>query len=167
MLDYHVALDDPDRVVRLLVDGVEADEPGAAMALARLKVFGGTTYKDVPGARVLLKALADKGDRDALYLLAATQYQNLDSTSFRPSRLAEGLSDDDLRTLIADGFGRKEAQAFLLKAKFQRRGILYPQDDQAATANLISAANLGNSEAMVLLGEAYDLSLIHTDAADE
>ena len=155
VIRYHPHLDYPQRLIEKLSDGAGVDEPGAALALARLKIFADAPFTDVAGARRLLQALVAKGDRDALYLLAATQYENLDS-SFQPSRRQDGISDEALSALIADGFARKEAPAFLLKAKFQRRGVLYPQDDQAATANLINAANLGNVEAMVKLGEAYD-----------
>ncbi len=73
-----------------------------------------------------------------------------------PSRRGDGLSDDRLKALIADGQARKEAPAYLLQAKLLRKGVVYPQDDQKATAMLINAANLGNVEAMVLLGDAYD-----------
>jgi len=98
----------------------------------------------------------DAGDRDALWLYASSQYANLDSTSYRPSRRDDGLSDDELKTLIDEGEAKKEAQAYLLQAKLLRRGVVYPQDDAKATAMLINAANLGNVEAMVLLGDAYD-----------
>ena len=41
-------------------------------------------------------------------------------------------------------------------AKLQRVGVVYPQDDAGATKSLIEAAERGDVEAMVLLGDAYD-----------
>jgi TPR repeat protein len=81
----------------------------------------------------------------------------------RPRALAlqaeGGLSDEELKALIDDCAEKKEAEAYLPAAKLTRRGVVYPQDDEAATRLLISAANLGNLEAMVLLGDAYDNGL--------
>ena len=78
------------------------------------------------------------------------------STGSRPYRRPGGLSDKDLKALVDDGVAKNEPEALLLLARLSRRGALYPQDDEAATKHLISAANLGSVEAMVLLGEAYD-----------
>ncbi|MDX8505336.1 tetratricopeptide repeat protein [Mesorhizobium captivum] len=160
LLDYDgVQVDYPDLLVERLSDGADAGEPGAALALARLELSDNQQFKNENRARAMLKPLADAGDRDALWLYASTQYANLDSTSYRPSRRDGGLSDDDLKTLIDEGEGKKEPQAYLLHAKLLRRGLVYPQDDVRATAMLINAANLGSVEAMVLLGDAYDNGL--------
>ncbi|SFO69675.1 hypothetical protein SAMN03159463_02724 [Mesorhizobium sp. NFR06] len=158
--DYDgVQIDNPGWLIERLSDAADAGEPGAALALARLELSGDQRFKNEEVARAMLKPLADAGDRDALWLYAATQYANLDSTSYRPSRRDGGLSDDQLKALIAEGEGRKEAQAYLLQAKLLRRGVVYEQDDAKATAMLINAANLGSVEAMVLLGDAYDEGL--------
>ncbi|AZO70562.1 sel1 repeat family protein [Mesorhizobium sp. M1D.F.Ca.ET.043.01.1.1] len=151
-----VRVDYPDLLVERLSDGADAGEPGAALALARLELSDNQQFKNEDHARAMLKPLANGGDRDALWLYASTQYANLDSTSYRPSRREDGLSDDQLKTLIDQGEGKKEPQAYLLHAKLLRRGVVYPQDDVRATAMLINAANLGSVEAMVLLGDAYD-----------
>ena len=157
--DYGFQVDNPDRLAERLSDAAEAGEPGAALALARLELSDDRQFKNEDAARAMLRPLADAGDRDALWLYAATQYANLDSTSYRPSRRDGGLSDDQLKALITDGEARKEQQAYLLQAKLLRKGVVYPQDDQKATAMLINAANLGSVEAMVLLGDAYDNGL--------
>ncbi|RWD64843.1 hypothetical protein [Mesorhizobium sp.] len=149
-------IDNPDQLVERLSDAAEAGEPGAALALARLQLSDDQRFKNEGVARAMLKPLADAGDRDALWLYASTQYANLDSTSYRPSRRDDGLSDDQLKALIDEGEAKKEQQAYLLQAKLLRKGVVYPQDDQKATAMLINAANLGSVEAMVLLGDAYD-----------
>ncbi|RWA82803.1 hypothetical protein [Mesorhizobium sp.] len=154
-----VQIDNPGMLIERLSDGAEAGEPGAAVALARLQLSDDQQFKNEDLARAMLKPLADSGDRDALWLYASTQYANLDSTSYRPSRRDGGLSDDDLKALIGEGEGKKEPQAYLLHAKLLRRGLIYPQDDVRATAMLINAANLGSVEAMVLLGDAYDNGL--------
>jgi TPR repeat protein len=155
LIDYQTQLDNPKRLLEPLTAAAGAGEPGAAIALAKLKLSDNSQFSDVDGARALLKSLADAGDREALWLYAGSQYANLDSSSSNPYRREGGLSDDDLRKLINDGIEKKEPQAFLLRARLVRKGVLYPQDDQAATAMLISAANLGDVEAMVLLGNAY------------
>lgn len=149
-------IDNPDQLVERLSDAAEAGEPGAALALARLQLSDDQRFKNEGVARAMLKPLADAGDRDALWLYASTQYANLDSTSYRPSRRDDGLSDDQLKVLIEEGEAKKEQQAYLLQAKLLRKGVVYPQDNQKATAMLINAANLGSVEAMVLLGDAYD-----------
>ncbi|RWG76878.1 tetratricopeptide repeat protein [Mesorhizobium sp.] len=160
LLDYDgVRVDYPDLLVERLSDGADAGEPGAALALARLQLSDDQQFKSEDQARAMLKPLADGGDRDALWLYASTQYANLDSTSYRPSRREDGLSDDQLKALIDQGQAKKEPQAYLLQAKLLRRGVVYPQDDAKATAMLINAANLGSVEAMVLLGDAYDNGL--------
>ncbi|NUS21353.1 MAG: sel1 repeat family protein [Mesorhizobium sp.] len=154
--DYDgVQIDNPDQLVERLSDAAEAGEPGAALALARLQLSDDQQFKNENLARAMLKPLADAGDRDALWLYASTQYANLDSTSYRPSRRDDGLSDDQLKALIDEGEAKKEQQAYLLHAKLLGKGVVYPQDDQKATAMLINAANLGSVEAMVLLGDAY------------
>ncbi|MDX8531438.1 hypothetical protein RFM41_03635 [Mesorhizobium sp. VK25A] len=154
--DYGFQVDNPDQLVERLSDAAEAGEPGAALALARLQLSDDQQFRNEDVARAMLKPLADAGDREALWLYASTQYANLDSTSYRPSRRDEGLSDDQLKALINEGEAKKEQQAYLLQAKLLRKGVVYPQDDQKATAMLINAANLGSVEAMVLLGDAYD-----------
>ncbi|MDX8517300.1 tetratricopeptide repeat protein [Mesorhizobium dulcispinae] len=160
LLDYDgVRVDYPELLVERLSDGADAGEPGAALALARLQLSDDQQFKNEETARAMLKPLADAGDRDALWLYASTQYANLDSTTYRPSRRDGGLSDDDLKALIGEGEGKKEPQAYLLHAKLLRRGLVYPQDDVRATAMLINAANLGSVEAMVALGDAYDNGL--------
>lgn len=154
--DYDgVQIDNPGLLIERLSDAAEAGEPGAALALARLQLSDDQRFKNEDAARAMLKPLADSGDRDALWLYASTQYANLDSTSYRPSRRDDGLSDDQLKALIDEGEAKKEQQAYLLQAKLLRKGVVYPQDDQKATAMLINAANLGSVEAMVLLGDAY------------
>jgi len=160
LADYDgVRVDSPERLVELLSDAAEAGEPGAGLALARLQLSDNQQFKSEDVARAMLQPLADAGDRDALWLYASTQYANLDSTSYKPSRRDGGMSDDELKTLIDQGEAKKEAQAYLLQAKLLRRGVVYPQDDAKATAMLINAANLGSVEAMVLLGDAYDNGL--------
>ncbi|RWB81101.1 hypothetical protein [Mesorhizobium sp.] len=149
-------IDHPDQLVERLSDAAEAGEPGAALALARLQLSDDQRFKNEDVARAMLKPLADAGDRDALWLYASTQYANLDSTSYRPSRRDDGLSDDQLKVLIDEGEAKKQQQAYLLHANLLRKGVVYPQDDQRATTMLINAANLGSVEAMVLLGDAYD-----------
>ena len=159
ILDYHPHLANAEGLIKTLTAAAEVEEPGAVLALARLKLSGDAPFTDVDGARGLLKGLATKGERAALYLLAGAQYQNLDSTSFKPSRRADDLSDEQLKALLAEGAGRKEAAALLLKAKFERAGIVYAQDDEAASEDLARASDLGSAEALVLLGDAYDKGL--------
>jgi TPR repeat protein len=156
LVDYQPRLDNAEQIVRVLSEAAENGDDAARMALARLKLSENSQFEDVDGGRALLKPLVDGGDRAAFWLYAGSQYGNLDSSSSRPYRRESGLSDDELRALINTGINNKEADAYLLAAKVLRRGVLWPQDDKAATNGLISAANLGNVEAMVLLGDAYD-----------
>jgi len=155
LLGYHPKLERPEQLVDGLQRQAIAGEGDAAIALAKLKLSSNSQFSDEAGARLLLKPLADEGNREALWLYASTQYSNLDSSSYRPMRREDGLSDAELMALIEDGINKGEGEAFLLKSKFLRAGVLYPQDDRAATDMLIQAADRDNVEALLLLGDAY------------
>src|SRR5262249_51660485 len=72
------------------------------------------------------------------------------------SRRDTGISDQQIADLIRGLTARKQASAFRLQAELLRAGVIFPQDDEAATNALISAAELGDVAAMVMLGKAYD-----------
>ena len=59
-------------------------------------------------------------------------------------------------TLVDKGIADGMASAWRVKGKLLRVGVVYPQDDAAATAAFVEAAKLGDVEAMILAGEAYD-----------
>jgi TPR repeat protein len=155
LIGYHPEIENADRVKISLANAAELGEPGAAKTFAELKLSNNPQFADIDGGRALLKRLANEGDREALWLYALTHYTNLDSTSSQSVPRTRWPTDGELMRLIEEGMARKEAPAFLLRAKLTRKGVVYPQDDEAATKLLIRAADLGNVEAMVLLGEAY------------
>jgi TPR repeat protein len=160
MADYRTPLPRAAVYLQRLEDAATAGEPGAARALAELRLSGHPAFRDETAGRAILIRLAASGDGDAAWRVAETQYDNLDGSSGRPFRRDDGgLSDDAIRTLIDRGAAAKDPRAYLLHAKLMRRGAIYRQDDKAATNALISAANLGSVEAMVLLGDAYDNGL--------
>jgi TPR repeat protein len=159
LVDYNTRLENPNHLVEILSDAADAGDHAAALALARLKLSDNSQFNDIDGARALLKPLADGGDRDALWLYAGSQYGNLEVSSSQAYRRPDGWPDDQLKQVIADGMEKKQAEAFLLRARLTRKGVVYPQDDQAATNLLISAANLGSIKGMVLLGNAYSNGL--------
>ena len=66
------------------------------------------------------------------------------------------MTDPQIRTVIEGAIKNGQASAFRVMAKFQRVGVVYPQDDAGATKSLIEAAKRGDIQAMVLLGDAYD-----------
>jgi hypothetical protein len=133
-----------------------AGEPGAAMAWALLKLSDHSQLgRDEMGARVILSKLAGDGDVEAAVLLAETQYSSLGETVL-PPRVDESMSDDAIRELVESGTAKDQASAWRLKGKLLRSGVIYPQDDRAATEALVKAAELGDIESMVLAGEAYD-----------
>jgi TPR repeat protein len=156
LVDYHRRLDNADMITGALAKAAAEGSTRAALALAKLKLSDNSQFADEDGARTLLKPLADVEDREARWLYASTQYRNLGSTSYRPMRREEGLSDAELMAIIDKGIRQEEPEAFLLKAKFLRAGILYPQDDRAASDMLKQAARGDNIEALLLLGDAYD-----------
>ncbi|MGV3548730.1 tetratricopeptide repeat protein [Rhizobium sp.] len=159
LVDYKPRLDRPERIVAALSDSAASGNADAAMALARLKLSDNSQFTDEDGARALLKPLADAGNRAAFWLYASTQYRNLGSSSYRPMRREEGLSDAELMAAVDDGIRKEEAEAFLLKAKLLRAGLIYPQDDRGASDMLRQAAKGDNIEALLLLGDAYDEGL--------
>lgn len=160
LADYQTPLPRAAVYLQRLEDAATAGEPGAARALAELRLSGHPAFRDETAGRAILIRLAASGDGDAAWRVAETQYGNLDGGSGRPFRRDDGgLSDDAIRALIDRGAAAKDPRAYLLHAKLMRRGAIYRQDDKAATNALISAANLGSVEAMVLLGDAYDQGL--------
>jgi TPR repeat protein len=156
LTDYGTRVERPEDVVARMTTIAGRGRADVAMALAKLKLSENSQFTDEDGARALLKPLADTGNREALWLYATTQYRNLGSSSYRPMRREEGLSDAELTALIEEGVRRQEPEAFLLKAKFLRAGMLYPQDDRGASDMLRQAAKGDNIEALLLLGDAYD-----------
>jgi hypothetical protein len=89
-------------------------------------------------------------------MIAETQYVDLDSGRFDPPRRQGGMTDPEIRTVLEAATARGQASAFRVMAKLQRVGAVYPQDDAGATQMLVEAAERGDVEAMVLLGDAYD-----------
>jgi TPR repeat protein len=156
LLDYHPRIEFKESLLKDLADAAEAGEPGAGLALARLKLSDNSDFFDINGARAVLKPLVDQGDREAIWLYAASQFDNQHSITSITGFENPGFSEEQVKDLIEEGMAKKESQAFLLHAKLLRRGVIYPQDDEKATKMLIEAANLGNVEAMLLLGKAYD-----------
>ena len=160
LADYQTPLPRAAVYLQRLEDAATVGEPGAARALAELRLSGHPAFRDETAGRAILIRLAASGDGDTEWRVAETQYGNLDGGSGRPFRRDDGgLSDDAIRALIDRGAAAKDARAYLLYSKLVRRGAIYRQDDKAATNALISAANLGSVEAMVLLGDAYDQGL--------
>ncbi len=160
LADYRTPLPRGAVYLRHLEDATAAGEPGASRALAELRLSGHPAFRDEAAGRAMLIRLAASGDGDAEWRVAETQYVNLDGGSGRPFRRDDGgPSDDAIRALIDRGAAANDPRAYLLHAKLVRRGAIYRQDDKAATTALISAANLGSVEAMVLLGDAYDQGL--------
>jgi TPR repeat protein len=156
LVDYHTRIENGDGIVAGMSSIASSGDDDVALALARLKLSANSQFSDEEGARTLLKPLVDRGNREAIWLYASTQYSNLGSTSFRPSRRPDGLSDAELMALIDEGIRAEEPEAFLLKAKLLRAGIVYPQDDRVASDMLKQAAERDNVSALLLLGDAYD-----------
>jgi TPR repeat protein len=155
--DYDVRLKYPLSYELRLSDAAEVGEPGAAWALVRLKFSNHPDYgNDDNGARAILTGLAAGGDREAALVLAETQYGDLGTSSFNPVPKTGAMSDTEVRDLIEGAIADDVASAYRVKARLQRVGVVYPQDDAAATQSLIEAANRGDIEAMLLLGDAYD-----------
>ena len=115
LIDYHPRLDRGESFVSSM-SSYASSRNDVALALAKLKLSDNSQFSDDDGARVLLKPLVDGGDREALWLYAGTQYRNLGSTSYRPMRREDGLSDAELMALVDEGIRREEPEAFLLKA---------------------------------------------------
>lgn len=155
-MDYDEKLDYPKGYAAAMDAATEVGEPGAAMAWARLKLSNHPQFgNDVAGARDVLAGLAAEGDREAAILLAETQFRGLDNLSSAPVRLPGGLTDPEIRSLVEAGMRDGSAAAYRAMARFLRAGVVYPQDDVAATKSLVEAAERGDIESMVLLGEAY------------
>src|SRR5262249_27902465 len=158
LVDYQEPITNKQSFLDTLMSAVAVGEPGVAMALARLKLSDNSDFQDVDGARILLSKLSVDGDPEAAVLYAETQYANLTGSSFRPSRRDDngGITDQQIQGLIRDLTAQKQASAFRMQAELLRAGVIFPQDDEAATKALISAAELGDVTAMVMLGKAYD-----------
>ena len=155
-LDYDERLAYPDGFAATMDAAADVGEPGVAMAWARLKLSSHPQFGAKVGeAREILARLAAEGDPEAPIMIAETQYVDLDAGRFNPPRRDGGMTDPEIRTVIEAGMRNGQASAFRVMAKLQRVGAVYPQDDVAATKSLIEAAERGDVEAMVLLGDAY------------
>lgn len=155
LLEDHQAKVNKTSLINKLSLAAAVGEPGAAMALAKLKLSRNSDFRDEAGARELLDLLARDGDKDARLMLAAAHFNNLDSTS--QTRLMNGpMREADIRAAITEGVAANNARALLLQGQLTRKGVLFPQDDEAATRLIVKAAELGNVEAMIFAGKAYD-----------
>jgi len=156
-VDYDERMSYPDGYASTIDAATAVGEPGAAMAWARLKLSGHPQFGGkVDEARAILARLAAEGDPEAPLMIAETQYVDLDSGEFNPPRRDGGMTDPEIRTVVEAAMRNGQASAFRVMAKLQRAGAVYPQDDVGATKSLIEAAERGDVEGMVLLGEAYD-----------
>src|SRR5207237_10593801 len=102
LVDYQEPLTNKHSLPDTLTSAALAGEPGAAMAMARLKLSDNSDFQDVDGARALLSKLAADGDSEAAVLFAETQYANLTSTGTRPSRREGGMTDRQIEDLVRD-----------------------------------------------------------------
>lgn len=152
--DYQAKIDRNALVQRLAL-AAAVGEPGAGLALAKLKLSRNPDFRDEAGAREILALLARDGDPAIQILLARAHFTNLDSTS--SSVVAKSpLDEAQLRKTIADGVAAGRADALLLQGQLTRKGVFYPQDDEAATKLIVKAADLGLVDAMLAAGKAYD-----------
>ena len=157
LADYDVKITYPTGYSVAMTEAAEVGEPGAAMALVRLKFSNHPDFgNDDTGARAILARLAAEGDREAALLLAETTYGDLGESDFNAMPRDGLMSEAELRAAVDKGVTDGIPAAFRVKARFQRVGVLYPQDDAAATQSLVQAAEKGDVEAMLLLGDAYD-----------
>src|SRR5439155_13419121 len=117
LIDYPEPFRDKEAFLRVLTAAALVGEPGAAIALARLKLSDSADFGDVDGARTLLAKLAADGDAEAAILYAETQYDNLTNASFRPSGHAGGMTDAEIEALVTRETARRQASAFRLKAE--------------------------------------------------
>jgi len=157
LADYDVRLDYPKGYLKAMEAAAEAGEPGAAMVLVRLKLSNHPDFgNDDTGARAILARLAAGGDREAALLLAETTYGDLGDSDFNPTPRDGLMSEAEIKAVVDKGIADGIPAAFRVKARFQRVGVLYPQDDAAATQALVQAAEKGDVGAMLLLGDAYD-----------
>ena len=155
--DYDERMSYPDGYAATMDAATAVGEPGAAMAWARLKLSDHPQFGNRDDeARTILMALAAAGDAEAGIMVAETQYVDLDAGRFNPPRRDGGMTDPEIRTVLEAGMREGRASAYRVMAKLQRVGAVYPQDDAAATRWLVAAAERGDPEAMVLLGDAYD-----------
>ncbi|MBN9084708.1 MAG: hypothetical protein BGP04_25840 [Rhizobiales bacterium 62-17] len=152
--DYQMKVD-KERLLKLLSLAAVVGEPGAGMALAKLKLSQNPDFRDEAGAREVLALMTRDGDPTLQVLLARAHFTNLDSTS--STFVAKSpLNEAQLRKIIADGVAGGQADALLLQGQLTRKGAFYAQDDEAATKLIVKAAALGNVDAMLAAGKAYD-----------
>ena len=157
LADYGVRVENPDGYLGPMKLAAEVGEPGAAMALARLKFSNHPDFgHDDMGARALLALEASRGDREAELILAETTYGDLGDSDFGAMPRDGILTEEEVRAIVDRGIADGLPAAWRVKARFQRVGDLYPQDDAAATALLVKAAEKGDVDSMLLLADAYD-----------
>ena len=139
----------PPGLMRRLYEAVELNLPDADLTLVKLRASTASDMHD--GAEVIgLEAFfGARNDAMALHLLDKTAktgpqaYMRPYETKEKAVAALEGL------------ISRNLPAAHRIKATALRQGTLYPQDDVAATRELIAGAEGGDVEAMKLLSDAY------------
>jgi hypothetical protein len=129
---------------------IDMGDERAVMALARLKLAGGS-LRDEAGGYALLERAARALDDEALALLVGRW-----GDWARRGTLHDA---EDARAVLERLVARNHPTAHRVHGRLLRGSGLYPQDDAAATRSILRAAELGDVEAMLLAADALESGL--------
>lgn len=150
MADANARLTSPNLFLFYMAEAADVGEPGALAALIELKLSRHVQLRDEKGGYELAEKAAATDDRILLRVLERRAAWSRTDASRR------ALWEKEVRAGIERLTAAGLAPAFTLHGKLLRQGIVFPQDDVAATRALQRAAELGDAEGMVLLAKAYD-----------
>ena len=146
----------PATVIRRLESATAAGNREAGFVLADLLRSRNYAFRKDESALFVLRHMAEAGDIDAQIALARMHFTNLDSTS-SPTAFGPLVYDQARIAQIVDAAAQKQnPAALLLQGELTRKGMIYPQDDRAATQAIQRAAQAGHVPAMLALATAYD-----------
>jgi TPR repeat protein len=146
----------PANLVWRLENAAAAGDGEAGLALARLLRSRNSAFSKMEDAIRVLRFMAEAGNVDAQIELARIHFTNLDSTSSATHFAPLVYERDRIAQIINAAAEKQRPAALLLQGELTRKGMIYPQDDRAATQFIARAAEAGHVPAMISLAKAYD-----------
>lgn len=151
LVTYRTPLKDAPTLFYRMQEDVDTGVPGAPARLARLLDAKREGFRDEKLWFDLLNRYADRDPVVGVFAAHRDARFALHSSGQSAQRFADAVRRR-IAKLEAQGVGA----AYTLHASLLQKGMVYPQDDVAAAQTYYKGAELGDTEAMVELGDAYD-----------
>ena len=153
LVDYNEFLPNAETLFFRLQEDEDLGLPDAAWTLVRLLQAQREGFRNEELIYEVIDRNAAKDDRVAL-----ADAEKLATFSTRGGEYAATFAEQ-ARSRVDALAAKGMAAAWTLKGQLQRKGWAYPQDDVAATAAFVKAAELGDVAGMIEVADAYDEGL--------